>query len=206
MKNILLVTLIYLLNLQIVNAQKNDYIPSGEIISKKIEKKYPSHTFSNFIYVDINKQKLFLLDNRVTIKKYNISTSKRGLGNKSNSLQTPEGLHKIKSKYGQGVPIGGILDHRKFNGEIASINLDTTSTAIDIICTRVIRIIGLEDGVNKGGEVDTYLRKIYLHGTNEEGLIGKESSHGCIRMKNQDIVDLFDRVKKDMLIVMLDNL
>lgn len=206
MKNILLVTLIYLLNLQIVNAQKNDYLPSGEIISKKIEKKYPSHTFSNFIYVDINKQKLFLLDNRVTIKKYNISTSKRGLGNKSNSLQTPIGLHKIKSKYGQGVPIGGILDHRKFNGEIASINLDTTSTAIDIICTRVIRIIGLEDGVNKGGEVDTYLRKIYLHGTNEEGLIGKESSHGCIRMKNQDIVDLFDRVKKDMLIVMLDNL
>ena len=73
MKNILLVTLIYLLNLQIVNAQKNDYLPSGEIISKKIEKKYPSHTFSNFIYVDINKQKLFLLDNRVTIKKYNIS-------------------------------------------------------------------------------------------------------------------------------------
>ncbi len=206
MKNILLVTLIYLLNLQIVNAQKNDYLPSGEIISKKIEKKYPSHTFSNFIYVDINKQKLFLLDNRVTIKKYNISTSKRGVGNKSNSLQTPIGLHKIKSKYGQGVPIGGILDHRKFNGEIASINLDTTSTAIDIICTRVIRIIGLEDGVNKGGEVDTYLRKIYLHGTNEEGLIGKESSHGCIRMKNQDIVDLFDRVKKDMLIVMLDNL
>lgn len=206
MKNILLVTLIYLLNLQIVNAQKNDYLPSGEIISKKIEKKYPSHTFSNFIYVDINKQKLFLLDNRVTIKKYNISTSKRGVGNKSNSLQTPIGLHKIKSKYGQGVPIGGILDHRKFNGEIASINLDTTSTAIDIICTRVIRIIGLEDGVNKGGDVDTYLRKIYLHGTNEEGLIGKESSHGCIRMKNQDIVDLFDRVKKDMLIVMLDNL
>ena len=206
MKNILLVTLIYLLNLQIVNAQKNDYLPSGEIISKKIEKKYPSHTFSNFIYVDINKQQLFLLDNRVTIKKYNISTSTRGVGNKSNSLQTPEGLHKIKSKYGQGVPIGGILDHRKFNGEIASINLDTTSTAIDIICTRVIRIIGLEDGVNKGGEVDTYLRKIYLHGTNEEGLIGKESSHGCIRMKNQDIVDLFDRVKKDMLIVMLDNL
>ena len=206
MKNILLVTLIYLLNLQIVNAQKNDYLPSGEIISKKIEKKYPSHTFSNFIYVDINKQKLFLLDNRVTIKKYNISTSKRGVGNKSNSLQTPIGLHKIKSKYGQGVPIGGILDHRKFNGEIASINLDTTSTAIDIICTRIIRIIGLEDGVNKGGEVDTYLRKIYLHGTNEEGLIGKESSHGCIRMKNQDIVDLFDRVKKDMLIVMLDNL
>ena len=206
MKNILLVTLIYLLNLQIVNAQKNDYLPSGEIISKKIEKKYPSHTFSNFIYVDINKQKLFLLDNRVTIKKYNISTSKRGVGNKSNSLQTPIGLHKIKSKYGQGVPIGGILDHRKFNGEIASINLDTTSTAIDIICTRVIRIIGLEDGVNKGGEVDTYLRKIYLHGTNEEGLIGKESSHGCIRMKNQDIVDLFDRVRKDMLIVMLDNL
>ena len=206
MKNILLVTLIYLLNLQIVNAQKNDYLPSGEIISKKIEKKYPSHTFSNFIYVDINKQKLFLLDNRVTIKKYNISTSKRGVGNKSNSLQTPEGLHKIKSKYGQGVPIGGILDHRKFNGEIASINLDTTSTAIDIICTRVIRIIGLEDGVNKGGDVDTYIRKIYLHGTNEEGLIGKESSHGCIRMKNQDIVDLFDRVNKDMLIVMLDNL
>ena len=97
MKNILLVTLIYLLNLQIVNAQKNDYLPSGEIISKKIEKKYPSHTFSNFIYVDINKQKLFLLDNRVTIKKYNISTSKRGVGNKSNSLQTPIGLHKIKS-------------------------------------------------------------------------------------------------------------
>lgn len=176
------------------------------LFQKKLRKKYPSHTFSNFIYVDINKQKLFLLDNRVTIKKYNISTSTRGVGNKSNSLQTPEGLHKIKSKYGQGVPIGGILDHRKFNGEIASINLDTTSTAIDIICTRVIRIIGLEDGVNKGGEVDTYLRKIYLHGTNEEGLIGKESSHGCIRMKNQDIVDLFDRVKKDMLIVMLDNL
>ena len=206
MKNILLLTLISLFNLQIINGQKNNYLIIGDSISKKIEKIYPSYTFSNFIYVDINKQQLFLLDNRATIKKYNISTSLKGAGNKSNSLQTPIGLHKIKSKYGQGVPIGGILDHRKFNGEIASINLDTTSTGIDIICTRVIRIIGLEDGVNKGGEVDTYLRKIYLHGTNEEGLIGKESSHGCRRMKNQEIVDLFDRVEKDMLIVMLDNL
>ncbi|MDG2369960.1 MAG: L,D-transpeptidase [Flavobacteriales bacterium] len=206
MKNIFLVTLLSLLNIQLFNAQKIDFKTKGNIISEKIEKIYPSFTFSNFIYVDIKQQQLFLVENRATIKKYNISTSKRGVGNKSNSLQTPIGLHKIKSKYGQGVPIGGILDHRKFNGEIASINLDTTSTGKDIICTRVIRIIGIEDGVNKGGEVDTYLRKIYLHGTNEEGLIGKESSHGCVRMKNQDIVDLFDRVKKDMIVVMLDNL
>ena len=206
MKKLLLIVFIFLFNLQNFTCQEFKNKQTSKFLTQHVEKKYPAYDFSKFIYVGIEDQKLILINNGEIIKSYDISTSKKGIGNKDNSSKTPIGLHKIKSKYGKGVPIGGVFDHRKFNGEIAEINLDTTSTNKDIICTRIIRIEGLESGLNKGGDVDSYLRKIYIHGTNEEGLIGQEVSHGCIRMKNSDIVDLFDRVKKDVLIILLESL
>jgi hypothetical protein len=206
MKKLLFIVFIFLFNLQNFLCQELENKQTTNFITQHVEKKYPAYDFSSFIYVGIENQKLILINDGEIIKSYDISTSKQGTGNKNNSSKTPMGLHKIKSKYGEGVPIGGVFDHRKFNGNIAEINMDTISTSKDIICTRIIRIRGLENGVNKGEGVDSYLRKIYIHGTNEEGLIGQEASHGCIRMKNSDIVDLFDRVKKDMLIVLLDSL
>ena len=206
MKKLLLIAFIFLFNFQNFFCQEIKNNQTTNFITQQVKKKYPAYDFSKFIYVGILEQKLLFINNGETIKSYDISTSKEGAGNKNNSSKTPIGLHKIKSIYGKGVPIGGVFDHRKFNGNIAEINLDTTSTNKDIICTRIIRIEGLENGLNKGGNVDSYLRKIYIHGTNEEGLIGQEASHGCIRMKNSDIVDLFDRVKKDMLLVLLDSL
>ena len=133
------------------------------------------------------------------------SSSKRGVGNTINSFKTPTGLHKINTKYGYDVPFGGIFEHRKFKGKIAAICHDTISTGKDIICSRILRLEGLERGINKDGRVDSYNRKIYIHGTNEEGLIGTKASHGCIRMKNKDIIDLYNMTAKGMLVIIIDN-
>lgn len=205
MKKLLFIVFVFIFHFQNLISQELTANQNAKYIAQQIKNKYPTYDFSNFIYVGIKNQKLILINEGETIKSYAISTSKEGVGNKKNSLKTPLGLHKIKSKYGKDVPIGGVFEHRRYNGKITSINLDSSNTGVDIICTRIIRIEGLEKGLNKGGDVDSYLRKIYIHGTNEEGLIGQEVSHGCIRMKNSDIVDLFDRVKKEMLIVLLDN-
>ena len=75
----------------------------------------------------------------------------------------------------------------------------------DIICSRILRLEGLERGINKDGIVDSYNRNIYIHGTNEEGLIGTKASHGCIRMKNKDIIDLYNMTAKGMLVIIIDN-
>ena len=176
-----------------------------ELIIDFVSSTYPDYTFSNFIYVGIKRQELVLFENAKIVNKYPISSAKNGSGNEFNSEKTPLGLHTIKSKYGHKTPTCGVFDHRKFTGEITTINHDTLSTNKDIISSRIIRIEGLEQGYNKGEGVDTYMRKIYIHGTNEEGLIGQQVSHGCIRMKNIDIVELFNKVNNNMLIVILDN-
>ena len=176
-----------------------------ELIIDFISSTYPDYIFSNFIYVGIKRQELVLFENAKIVNKYPISSAKNGSGNEFNSEKTPLGLHTIKSKYGHKTPTCGVFDHRKFTGEITTINHDTLSTNKDIISSRIIRIEGLEQGYNKGEGVDTYMRKIYIHGTNEEGLIGQQVSHGCIRMKNIDIVELFNKVNNNTLIVILDN-
>lgn len=142
------------------------------------------------------QQKLYLFSRGQVIKTYPISTSKYGVGNKVGSNKTPLGLHCIVSKIGRNVCSGTIFKRRRNTRKIARINKDGG----DLITTRILRLAGLKKGINKGRGIDSFQRCIYIHGTPEEKLIGRPASHGCIRMKNRDIVKLFDLVKRGILV------
>jgi lipoprotein-anchoring transpeptidase ErfK/SrfK len=114
------------------------------------------------------------------------------------------GIHEIKSKIGDNAPIYARFIGRKLTGEIIEIISDTTKGDYDIISTRIMWLSGKENGVNKGDGIDSFKRYIYIHGTNEEGRIGIPSSHGCIRMKNNDIISLFNIVSIGTLVIIIN--
>lgn len=121
-----------------------------------------------------------------------VSTSREGLGECLNSFKTPRGFHEIVERYGDGAPAGMIYESRVPTGQVLSGDQWKQPDG-DKILTRILRISGRESGFNQGGEVDSYERMIYLHGTNQEQYVGKApSSHGCIRMLNHDIITLYD--------------
>ncbi len=167
--------------------------------------KYPKYQFENFIYVGIKRQKLHLFKDGKLVESYDVSTSKNGAGTQEGSEMTPVGLHQLYRKYGEDVPEAGILRGKRFTGAIAEVVQDSVSTGKDDITSRVITMKGLEEGINLGGNIDSYDRKIYIHGTAEEGLIGQPASHGCIRMRNKDIIKMFDQVDTGMYLVILNN-
>jgi hypothetical protein len=148
------------------------------------------------IEVVISKQRLFLKDRDRLLDSYPISTSKYGIGNKSGSNKTPLGRHRIVSKLGRNALLGAIFKRRRNTGKIAKGCKDGS----DVITTRILRLEGLEKGLNKGKGIDSFQRSIYIHGTSQERLIGKPESHGCIRMKNRDIIELFNLVKRKTLV------
>ena len=150
--------------------------------------------YESMLFVSIEEQKMYKIKLGEIVKKYDISSSKYGIGSAEGSNKTPIGLHRIKEKYGTNVPINGRMIGRVFYGQIANIYEDTTSSKTDDITSRILWLDGLEEGVNKGDGIDSYQRYIYIHGTSEEGKIGSPASHGCIRMKNKDVIDLFNEV------------
>jgi hypothetical protein len=149
------------------------------------------------IYIDAGRQYLRLYRAGEIVRQYPVSTAECGLGCAENSGRTPAGLHKIADKIGAGEKPGMIFRSRVSTGECADIRCDASVSGEDCITSRILWLEGLEPGINKGQGVDTHDRYIYIHGTNEEGCIGKAVSHGCIRMKNADVIDLFDRVYVD---------
>ncbi len=187
------------------NPRTNSLVKNNEFLLEYLSIKYPDHSFENFIYVGVKRQELDLYLNGNHVISYPVSTSAHGAGTKAGSDMTPIGLHKIKGKFGSDVPIGGILKARKYTGNIASIQTNPIKTGEDAITTRILTLEGLENGINKGGELDSYERHIYIHGTAEEGLIGQPASHGCVRMKNEDVINLFNRVEKGLTVVILNN-
>ena len=149
------------------------------------------------ILVDISQQRLFLLDNRGDLViSYPISSSSYGEGQIVNSFKTPLGRHIIKEKIGAEAPKNTIFKERINTGRFADIYHDDYDSEYDHVTSRILWLEGTEEGFNKGGNVDSYYRYIYIHGTPEEGLIGEKASHGCIRMFNQDVIELFNLVKK----------
>jgi len=127
---------------------------------------------------------------------YDISTASKGISCQKNSYGTPIGLHTIKECIGDKMPIGTRFVGRVATAEQVKIEMTAPQVAPqgDYILTRILRLSGLEPSVNLGGDVDSFARYIYFHGTNEEYLIGTPASHGCIRMRNADIVELFSLV------------
>ncbi len=148
------------------------------------------------IVVDISDQRLYLVEDSIIIESYPISSSKYGEGSIENSFKTPLGKHIIKEKIGYGVPLNTIFLARVNTNKKAHIIRSLDDSEDDYVTSRILWLDGLEEGINKGKGVDSFNRFIYIHGTHEEGLIGQKASHGCIRMFNNDVVKLYDMVKK----------
>lgn len=165
---------------------------------------YPKKDIKQLIFVSIKHQKLYLIRHGHIVSSYTVSTSKYGVGNKMGSKKTPVGLHKIEKKIGKGVPLRGIIKGGVYTGEKADLEHYPVPIDGDFITTRLLWLKGLDEGKNSGGKTDTYLRHIYIHGTPEEGLIGKPSSHGCIRMTNHEVVELFKLAEKGLHVLILN--
>ena len=164
---------------------------------KILENKNLSQEYKNypiFLYIDIESQLLFLIKKGKTSSIYKTSSSIYGVGSAEGSLKTPLGKHLISEKIGKDLPIGAILKGRVYTGSIANILTEPIDTDYDIVTSRILWLEGTEEDINKGLGVDSKSRFIYIHGTPEEGLIGKPASNGCIRMYNKDVIELFDIV------------
>ena len=149
---------------------------------------------SAHIEVDISEQRLYLIENSLIKASYPISTSKYGEGSIENSFKTPLGKHSIKEMIGEEAEINTIFTSRINTKRSATIIDQFKDTDNDFVTARIMWLDGEEDGFNKGVIVDSFRRYIYIHGTHEEGLIGTKASHGCIRMFNYDVIELFNLV------------
>lgn len=175
----------------------------GVFLSEYLNLKYPDKDFSSYLFVSVKHQQMYFFEKDSIVKQYPISTSKNGVGNQQHSEKTPEGLHNIKRKIGDNVPLGGILEARVYNGKIATIIQDKSKLDGDYVTTRILWLDGEEVGINKGRNIDTYNRLIYIHGTPEEGYIGEPVSHGCIRMKNADVLELYGLIDEGTPVLIL---
>ena len=147
------------------------------------------------IEIDAGKQQeLRLLDGGRVLKRYAVSTSKNGLGEKNGSLCTPRGRHIVRAKLGSGQPPGAVFVRRRPTGEVWTPELHARDPGRDWILTRILWLSGCEPGKNRLGEVDTMRRYIYIHGSPDTAEMGKPGSIGCVRMRNRDIAELFELV------------
>ena len=140
----------------------------------------------------------------VLAKSYSVSTSKLPPSNIKHSRGTPRGLHEIAERIGAGQPPGMVFKSRVPTGKHFSEFLETDSPDSNLITSRILWLRGLEAGVNRGGNVDTYERYVYVHGTNLESRIGEPLSAGCVLMRNLDIVELYDEVRTGDLVWISD--
>lgn len=146
------------------------------------------------IEVDLTTQTLLLKKGDTVVGRYPVSTASNGPGEKKDSECTPRGRHIIAEKIGDGCEINTIFVGRRATGEIYRPGMRTQFPERDWIITRILWLKGTEPGFNLGGEVDSYNRYIYIHGTPDDVEIGKPGSRGCIRMRNNDMVELFEKV------------
>jgi lipoprotein-anchoring transpeptidase ErfK/SrfK len=147
------------------------------------------------IQICIGAQTLELLDaDGGSLRRYAVSSAGRGVGQVSGSLCTPLGRHIIRAKVGGGQPANTVFVGRRPTGEIYSPELAGRFPGRDWILTRILWLSGCEPGFNRLGRVDTMRRFIYIHGSPDTVPMGRPGSIGCIRMRNADIIELFDRV------------
>jgi hypothetical protein len=153
------------------------------------------------IHIGIGSQTLEGVDaDGALLWRYSISSASRGTGQIRGSLCTPLGRHIIRAKVGHGCPVNTVFVGRRPTGEIYSPELAARFPDRDWILTRILWLSGCERGFNRLGEVDTMRRYIYIHGSPDSVLMGRPGSIGCIRMRNADIIELFDRVAPGTLV------
>lgn len=147
------------------------------------------------ILVDLARQTLILQEGDRVLREYAVSTARNGAGERMGSECTPRGHHRIRIKIGDGLPENTVFRGRRPTGEVYSAGLAAQHPNRDWILARILWLTGCEPGRNRGGECDTLRRFIYIHGTPDDTPMGVPGSHGCIRMRNGDLLDLFALVE-----------
>ncbi len=155
-----------------------------------------------YIEVNIRKQNLSAFDDQgKPVLCTSISTARNGVGEVENSFCTPRGWHKIRAKIGKDVPVNTVFRARRPTGEIYTKALrEQFPERNDWILTRILWLSGLEPGFNRLGPVDSMRRYIYIHGCPDDDPMGVTSSHGCIKMRNSDVIELFDKIEAGTLV------
>lgn len=167
-----------------------------------LQKRFPTYSNHKVLLVDATIQKMYLIVEGRAVAEWSVSTAEKGIGSRKGSDQTPLGVHRIAQKIGDGAQLGAIFKARQNTGKIVDIlTAPGADSPADYVTSRILWLDGLEPGLNKGGNVDSMERFIYIHGTGEEGRIGTPASHGCIRMLNRDVIELFDQVDENTLVV-----
>ena len=146
------------------------------------------------IHISLKEQRLNLFDSDAVLKTYQVSTSRYGAGEVAGSFQTPRGQHIVRAKIGSDEPQGTVFRGRRSAGQIYSAELARAHPNWDWVLTRILWLSGTEVGKNRLGLVDSMRRYIYIHGTPHLDNLGEPTSLGCIRMSNDDVVELFDLV------------
>lgn len=155
---------------------------------------------STKIIINIKHQQLLLLCGDEVQQSYAVSTASNGPGEHHGSECTPRGLHHIRIKVGAGCPENAVFVGRRFSGEIYTPALGEQYPDRDWVLTRILWLTGLEPGRNRGGQVDSLRRYIYIHGCPDSEPMGEPRSHGCIRMRNRELMELFERVETGTLV------
>ena len=148
----------------------------------------------HYIHIRLSEQRLCLWETGALAREYPVSTATRGAGELSGSEKTPRGWHRIRAKIGAGCDSGTVFVGRRQTGERYSAELAARFPQRDWILTRILWLCGAEPGKNRLGDVDTMRRFIYIHGCPDSEAVGRPASHGCVRMRNADVIELFDRV------------
>ena len=152
------------------------------------------------VLVDVRRQRLALIEDGRVLVEYPVSTASAGVGGAQDSFRTPPGWHRVHARIGAGEPEGAVFESRARTGRVWRGEAGDQ----DLILTRVITLEGLEASINRGPGCDSLERTIYIHGTNHPELIGTRASHGCVRMHNDAVADLFDRLEEGDPVVIVD--
>ncbi|HKQ23806.1 MAG TPA: L,D-transpeptidase [Burkholderiales bacterium] len=156
------------------------------------------------IVVHVPAQTLEVFEDGSLMRRYLVSTSERGTGEKKGSFCTPRGRHLVRARIGAGAPVNTVFVKRRPTGEVYSPELAMRFPDRDWILTRILWLSGCELGFNRLGEVDTMRRYVYIHGSPDSAEMGRPGSIGCIRMHNRDIVELFEFIEAGTRVDILD--
>lgn len=152
-------------------------------------------TTLDLLHISIADQMLYgFADSHLRVR-LPVSTALNGAGEQNGSGCTPRGFHRVRARIGGGLPCGAVLRGRRWTGEIWSPELHAQHPGRDWILSRILWLSGTERGFNRLGSVDTFRRYIYLHGTPDSEPMGVPLSHGCVRLRNADLIGLFDQVR-----------
>ncbi len=163
-------------------------VRGGERLCRVLDEAAP-----RWLLISVHDQKLICVEEGEAARRYGVSTAAAGLDGAEGSFGTPPGVHRIARKIGEGMELGTWFKSREPVGHWRP---GDPAAEEDLVLTRILTLEGWEDGVNRGEGCDSLSRFIYIHGTNHEDRIGEPVSHGCIRMSNADVINLFERVEE----------